>query len=365
MNLDGIARKAGVSAATVSLALNNRHGVSKETRERILGIVKDVGYTKRSSRASLRGTVQFLKLIRHGHTLNEDHNVFIADYIDGITHTAKDAHLRVEFSSAVGSMSMNDLLYQMEQQDVAGFAVLGTELVEEEIRSIATVQKPVVFLDTYFNYLPFDFVDMDNVDSVFQAVSRLVETSHRTIGMVTSPVPVANFRIREAAFRESLRRLGCRFQEEFLFPVDSTYQGAYEEFAALLRAGRRLPEGLFCCNDIVGLGCRARPQGSRHADSRDISLVGFDDLPASTHSDPPLTTIRVHKREIGSSAILLLRERIDHPEKPCSKVVMGESSWSARAYARDERRVPTPQTAVWRETPAQALAVKHPRDACR
>jgi DNA-binding LacI/PurR family transcriptional regulator len=323
MNIDAIARKAGVSAATVSLALNNRHGVSKKTRERILGIVKDVGYKKRSSRASQRGTIQFLKIIRHGHTLNEDHNVFIADYIDGITHTAKDVHLRVEFSSVAAGMSMNDLIYQMEQQDVAGFAVLGTELVEEEIRSIASVQKPVVFLDTYFSFLPFDFVDMDNLESVFLVVSRLVETGHRTIGMVTSPVHVTNFRLREEAFRECLKLLGCRFEEEYLFSVDSTYQGAWQEFAGHLRAGRHLPEGLFCCNDIVGLGVARALKDAGLRVPEDISLIGFDDLPASKHSDPPLTTIRVFKREIGSTAILLLRERIDHPEKPCSKVVIG------------------------------------------
>ena len=323
MNLEGIARKAGVSTATVSLALNNRHGVSKKTRERILGIARDVGYKRRTSRASQRGTIQFLKIIRHGRTLNEDHNVFIADYIDGITHTAKDVHLRIEFASVAGSVTMNDLLSQMEQQDVAGFAVLGTELGEEEIRSIASVQKPVVFLDTYFSFLPFDFVDMDNLESVFRVVSRLAETGHRTIGMVTSPVQVTNFRLREEAFRECLKLLGRRFEEEYLFSVDSTYQGAWQEFAGHLRAGRRLPEGLFCCNDIVGLGVARALKDAGLKVPDDVSLVGFDDLPASKHSDPPLSTIRVFKKEIGSAAVLLLRERIDHPEKPCAKVVIG------------------------------------------
>ena len=54
-----------------------------------------------------------------------------------------------------------------------------------------------------------------------------------------------------------------------------------------------------------------------------VSLIGFDNLPTSTHSDPPLTTIRVSKTEIGSKAILLLKERIENPEKPCSKVLVG------------------------------------------
>jgi len=322
MNLESIAKKAGVSAATVSLALNNRHGVSSRTRERILGIAREVGYKKRPSRALMRGTVQFLKLVRHGHTLNENHNLFISDYIDGITHKAKDLQLRVEFSSAAAAATANDITSQMDQQDVAGFLVLGTELTPDEIHAIASAQRPVVFLDTMHDFLPYDFVDMNNLDSVYLAVSRLVHAGHRSIGMVTSPVNVVNFRIREEGFRKSLSGLGQPVDEEMFFPVDSTYEGAYRDFAAVLASGRRLPEGLFCCNDIVCLGvARALREAGRRVPA-DISLIGFDNLPASAHGDPPLTTIRVSNKEIGSAAVALLKDRIVNPEKPGSKVMI-------------------------------------------
>lgn len=323
MNLEGIAQKAGVSTATVSLALNNRQGVSRRTRDRIIGIAKEVGYKKRPSRAMVRGTVQLLKIIRHGHTLNQDHNVFIAEYIDGITHKAKDLHLRVEFASTPATTDISDLTLQMDQQDVAGFLILGTELTPRDITAIAAVPRPMVFLDTSHDFLPFDFVDMNNLDSTYLAVERLVKADLPSIGMVTSPINVINFRIREDGFRKSLDALGRPFDERFLFPVDSTYEGAYRDFSAFLASGRQLPAGLFCCNDIVCLGvARAlRDAGRRVPD--DISLVGFDNLPAAAHSDPPLTTIRVSNHEIGSAALRLLKERIENPERPCSKVMIG------------------------------------------
>jgi LacI family transcriptional regulator len=270
----------------------------------------------------MRGTVQFLKLIRHGHTLNENHNVFISDYIDGITHKAKELQLRVELSSSSGNASINDITCQMDQQDVAGFLVLGTELSSDDIHAIASAQRPVVFFDTLQDFLPYDFVDMNNLDSVFLAVSHLVRTGHRTIGMVTSPVNVVNFRIREEGFRRSLTALGMRAEEDFMFPVDSTYEGAYRDFASLLASGRRLPEGLFCCNDIVCLGVARALREAGCRVPADVSLIGFDNLPASAHADPPLTTIRVSNKEIGSAALLLLKERIENPEKPGSKVMI-------------------------------------------
>jgi len=323
MNIVGIAKKAGVSTATVSLALNNRHGVSRRTRERILRIAKEVGYTKRPSRALMRGTVQFLKIIRHAHTLNQDHNVFISDYIDGISHRARDVQMRVEFSSVSAASGLADITAQMEQQDVAGFLVLGTELTADDVRAISAVQRPMVFVDTCHDFLPFDFVDMANVDSVFLAVSHLAGRGHRRIGMVTSRVNVVNFRIREEGFRRALAALGLPVDEGLIFPVDSTFHGAYGEFSALLASGRQLPEALFCCNDIVCLGVlRALREAGRRV-PEDISLVGFDNLPASAHGDPPLTTIRVANKEIGAAAITLLKERIENPDKPCSKVLIG------------------------------------------
>jgi len=321
MNLESIAKKAGVSTATVSLALNNRRGVSRTTREKILGIVRETGYKKRPSRGVIRGSVQFMKIIRHGHTLNDDHNVFIADYIDGITHMAKEVQLRVEFTSMQSSMTMNDIVYSMEQQDVAGFIVLGTELTSDDVKAISAVQKPMVFLDTWYDFLPCDFVDMNNLDSVSLVVARLVETGHRTIGMVTSPVKVRNFRLREEGFRSCLAQRGL--SQEYIFPVDSTFLGAYRDFSSLLASGARMPQALFCCNDIVCLGVARALKEAAVRVPQDISLVGFDNLPTSTHSDPPLTTITVSKKEIGSKAIQLLKERMENPEKPCSKVMVG------------------------------------------
>jgi LacI family transcriptional regulator len=84
-----------------------------------------------------------------------------------------------------------------------------------------------------------------------------------------------------------------------------------------------MPEALFCCNDIVCLGvARALREAGRRV-PHDISLVGFDNIPASAHNDPPLTTIKVSNHAIGSTALGLLKERIENREKPCSQVFIG------------------------------------------
>jgi len=323
MNLDDIARKAGVSPATVSLALNNRKGVSKQTREKILTLAGELGYRKRASSPNYKATFQFLQIVRHGHTLNRDHNVFIADYIEGIIREAKEFRVKVEISSYRSSGPIQEIIHTMGQQDASGFIILGTELSDDDVRQFAGFGKPLVFLDTYVEYQPFDFVDMNNGDAVYRVVSHLFETGHRKIGRVSSLGGTRNFLLRESSFRDVLGLFDLELDENHVFEVDSTFQGAYQDFRRILAGKAGLPEGLFCVNDIVCLGVMKAIKEAGYHIPRDVSVVGFDDLPTSALSDPPLTTIQVSKKEIGSMALRLLRDRILNEGSPPVKVQIG------------------------------------------
>jgi len=106
--------------------------------------------------------------------------------------------------------------------------------------------------------------------------------------------------------------------------VDSTYDGAYQDMLVKLRAGLTVPECYVCTNDIIAYGCT---KALREFDIRipqNLSLVGFDNIPMSATMDPPLTTIDVSKRKIGSLAITLLAEQIrSQVSEPAVKVLVG------------------------------------------
>src|SRR3954464_7069230 len=101
----GIARRANVSAATVSLVLNGKSGISEETRTKVLQAAADLNYAKRSGKPGKAGqplTLRFLKIARHGHTVNRDHNVFLADYVDGLSAEANTLGHTLEIASFEG-----------------------------------------------------------------------------------------------------------------------------------------------------------------------------------------------------------------------------------------------------------------------
>jgi LacI family transcriptional regulator len=334
-----IAERAGVSVAAVSLALNGKPGVGDETRQRVRRIAEELGYrlpaASTSRQQQKQGTVRFLKVSQHGHTVNRDHNVFIADYIDGLSEVALHQSYNLEIRPSDGE-EVDDLVASLRDPTISGAVILGTELTFDQIRRFEQLHTPLVFLDTYFPYLPFDFVDMDNHDAVYKAIREFALHGHHEVGIVTSPVAVENFRLRDRGFREACKTLevsaGVRIE------VDSTYNGALDDMGLYLDSGEPVPPALFCANDMIAYGCIEALRRSGRRVPQDVSVIGFDNLPQSERLTPPLTTIDVRKHTMGSMAMQLLTERIDAgPSIPARKVVIGAELISRKSVSDPEK----------------------------
>lgn len=308
-----IAKRAGISVAAVSLAINGKPGVGEQTRQRVQEIAADLGYRppERAARSAPKnGIVRFLKVAQHGHTVNRDHNIFIADYIDGLSEVAQAANYTLEVVPCDG-VPIDDLVSGLSNREASGAVVLGTELTFKQVQAFSRLRTPLVFIDTDFPYLPFDFVDMDNTDAVFKAIECFVEAGHREIGMVTSPVEVRNFRLRDEGFLKACDALNVQPGSRTRFEVDSTYDGALSDMTGHLKRISSMPSALFCANDMIAYGVveALRLRGTQVP--TEISVIGFDNLPQSARHTPPLHTIDVRKHLIGSVAMQLLTDRME------------------------------------------------------
>jgi LacI family transcriptional regulator len=205
-----------------------------------------------------------------------------------------------------------------------GFIILGTELSQADVQAFKAVRKPLVFIDTYQKFIEYDFVDMNNEDSVFMLMSYLYEKGHREFGFVKAKIETRNIRLREIGFIESLHRFGLKENKDFIFSVDQTYHGAYNDMKKSLESHPSLPTALICGNDIIASGILKAFSETGIRVPEDISVVGFDNLPLAGITDPPLTTIQVSKAHIGRMAIELLLARIRGDQKmPSIKVLIG------------------------------------------
>ncbi|GLK71496.1 LacI family DNA-binding transcriptional regulator [Ancylobacter dichloromethanicus] len=337
-----IATAAGVSPATVSLVLNGKGEISELTRVRVLEAAARLNYVPRLARpgaarlqADTLPTIRFLKIARHGHTVNRDHSVFISDYIDGMSAEAMRRGYALEVVSHEGQSAIA-IADTLALAPVSGIIALGTEMAESDIRVLQGIGRPIVFIDTFFDVVEANFVNMNNEDAVHQVLARLRQQGFGRIGFVASHVDTTNFRLRQAAFHRHMARLGLGVDPGHILSVESTLDGAYADTVAALTRGIGLADCYFCTNDVIAYGFikALREFGIRIPE--DVGVVGFDNLPVGATMDPALTTIDVSKRKIGNLAVTVLDDLINAAEpQPPVKILVG-----ARLVARLSDRGP-------------------------
>jgi DNA-binding LacI/PurR family transcriptional regulator len=326
IKIKDVAKAANVSAATVSLAINNKPGVSEATRQKILQITQAlINATPNQFSPNGGGVkaIRFLKIIKHGHVLNRDHNVFIASYLDGLESEARNKgyHLEVTTLDTTDSTAIQAALCHPNFQ---GLIVLGTELTEQDMCIFEPFGIPMVFIDTEYEHLPFNFVDMNNLEAAYQIIKYFSDNGHTQIGLVKTTVETGNFRLREQGFYNALQYYKIPLNRSYIFEVDSTFDGAYRNMLQLLhKKSTVLPTALFAANDIIAYGCIKAFKEFGLQVPEDISITGFDDLPLCALMEPPLTTMKISKKHIGRTAMKLLLEKIESNTMVSSKIIIG------------------------------------------
>lgn len=353
LTIRDIAAQAGVSPATVSLVLNGKGEITSETRTRVLEAVARLDYTPRTSKTAADDmpTLRFLKIAKHGHTVNRDHSVFISDYIDGMSQEAGKRKYKLEVVSFEGQ-PVSQIAESLTGSAVSGVIALGTELSEQDIRLIQAVGLPTVFIDTYYEVIDANFVDMNNEDAVFKVLSRFRQSGFERIGFIASYVDTTNFKLRRDAFFKNMTRLDLRVRDEDVLSIESTYEGAYADMIELLRSGIDLAPCYFCTNDVIAYGVIRALREFKVRIPQDVSIIGFDNLPQSATMEPSLTTIEVSKRKIGNLAVTVLDDIVKSPDRqPPVKVLVGAelivrssdappAAPAAKANSKSKSRVP-------------------------
>jgi LacI family transcriptional regulator len=308
-----IAVIAKVSPATVSLALNNKPGISARTREKILAIADTLRQESEGRQVFpqvIKGSIRFLKIIKHGHVVNRDHDHFIAEYIDGIDKEARRNGYNLEINTLMAS-EIKHIVQHLKTANIEGVIILGTELSCRDIKAFDGIRLPLVFIDTAFDVIKYDFVTMNNRIAIFELIKYLKNNNHRKIGFIGTNVEARNIHLRENAFLQSLKYYDLPLNRKFIFTIASTFQAAYQDMADILKLAEELPTALLAANDLMASACMKafREFGIKVPD--DISITGFDNLPMCEMLDPPLTTMDVSKQQIGRQAMRIIVDRIN------------------------------------------------------
>jgi len=313
VNIYDVARAAGVSIATASKALNGRKDVREETRAKILQVAKELNYhPSQMARGLAKRRSENIGLM----TLRRFHapiftNPFYSRVLEGIETEVTKANYNLLLSVVAAEQLSGPipLPKMVREKNVDALMVLG-EAPREFLVELSGAGLPLVVIDTLAQDLPGHYVVADHAQGIRQLVQYLHQLGHRRIGFVNDKVGDASFKERELAFMQSMQALGLAPEQALHMRIAGP--GAMDEIDGYLKSSRR-PQALLCCNDQHALLVMERAKRLGLAVPRDLSVVGFDDIDEAERADPPLTTVRVEKQEMGAKAVQVVMDLIAHP----------------------------------------------------
>lgn len=321
MNLKEIAREANVSTSTVSLVLNNRKGVGRETREQITRLLEENGYQIGDSVKSSpeRKSIRFLKYSKHGFLVNENVD-FVSSIIDSIEKEARKTGYNL-IMTVFNDRNLPEVLEMIRSEPPDGIVLLGSELENKDIEPyLNELTVPVVVVDNFLFQWPTSCVIVNNEEAIFSAVRYLADLGHPKIGYLYSTLPGSNCILRRNAYENAIKRFKLPYDPSLIYPLHPTLTGSYENVHALLQQGVHFPSALVANNDRIALGAIKAFKEAGKRVPEDISVIGFDNIPFSAVYDPPLTTMSVPCRDIGIWTVRLLCDRIAYPNAPATKI---------------------------------------------
>jgi DNA-binding LacI/PurR family transcriptional regulator len=309
-----VAKKVGVSEATVSRVLNGKPGVSDSTRETVLTALDVLGYERPSK---LRG--QRARLV--GLVLPELQNPIFPALAEAIgAALVQRGFTPVLCTRTAGGLSEADYVDMLLEQQASGVVFAGGHFAElasphDHYRLLRRRGVPVVLINAAVGDI-FDFpcVATDDVSAATQAFAHLSALGHDRIGLVLGPDDHMPSRRKLAGFTEAAQRAGVS-----VAPVEHALFSLEGGQAATTRILRHGVTGIICASDVLALGAIRAVRRAGLTVPGDVSVIGYDDSALLNCTDPPLTTVRQPIEPMGMSAVALLVNQMEtvnaHPEE--------------------------------------------------
>jgi DNA-binding LacI/PurR family transcriptional regulator len=313
-----IAKKLGVSPATFSLVINNKPGVSPRTRELILNKVNSMGYShliKKENAAPLTNeSICFVVYKRHGRFLDETPFFFML--MESIGEASRRLGYNINFLTIEWNQ-MEEQLRHLKSMNVKGAIIMATEMEEDDVHGLLSLDMPFILLDNDFPRLAVHSLAIDNRLGTFQAVKHLVDMGHRQIGYLQSnELRIKRFQERYDGFLSALAHFNLELDPKHHFRLDYCEEGSYQDMKTSLCGVSSFPSAFFTDDDTIASGAIKALMEKGLSVPQDVSIIGFNDRPLCEKTSPPLTTIRVPRQTFGTLAVELLLKRIESFRNP-------------------------------------------------
>jgi DNA-binding LacI/PurR family transcriptional regulator len=306
-----VARAAGVSQPTVSRALNGDTRVADPTRDAILETAERLGYViNRAARTLAGSSTNSVGFVIAEHEAHVWGNPYIPRIISGISKELADHDKQLVLFVAQNREDQERLIHFISRErTVDGFLMITDNRSDRFLKFLLSEGLPVVVGGRPLGFKEASYVDVDNVGGAIEATRHLLDVGCRRVAMITGPQTTGPGVDRLVGYRRALRERGVRHTEAVYRAKDWGIDEGYSGMLSLLDEQPHL-DGVFAAGELLALGAMSALRSRGKRVPQDVRFVGFDDSPAATRSDPPLSCVAQPVEELGHQMASVLLRRL-------------------------------------------------------
>lgn len=302
-----VARAAGVSVSTVSRALSNQPGISEDVRSRITKLAQELGYKPRGDAGQ---AARVIRTYVTGNAVTGGLVPFYNAIVEGLNVAAMTAGLILEIR-LIQDRVLDPRRFDRDAEDstAAGTMLVGID-PSPEIAARLVAQDRVVLVNTFDPEMRFDCVGPNNFYGGALATNMLIGAGHRSLLHVRDHLRPTTFQ-RHLGFQSAIAATeGAR---GIVVDAPEAAEAFMQEIVQRRKAQLTDWTGVYCVHDLAAIRLIHALEAEGFRVPQDVSVVGFDDLPAASMMSPRLSTVRVDCQAIGAQAIALMLRRLSDP----------------------------------------------------
>lgn len=318
-----VAKLAKVSTATVSLVLHNHQRIPAVTKKKVRKAIEDLNYhPSRPARGLVSkstGNIGFL--------LTDDHFLktepFYTRIFLGTEFEARESNYYILLTTVSTQFGHDDSLPRCVREiNIDGMIVVG-KVPDILLKRVRAFNLPLVFVDFYPKEGQYSAVLIDNLNGGFQATEHLIKCGHKKIGFIGGDMEHPSIRDRFAGFKMALDKHQIPFDGNRVTITEksTSKEGGYQAARKLCQL-RKDTTAIFACNDAMAMGAMQFLKDKQMRIPQDISIIGFDDIDSDLIQEPPLSTMRVPKLDMGMEALRLMVDVIENNWKKQRTILM-------------------------------------------
>ncbi len=323
ITIKDVAQKANVSIATVSLVIHNSGRISKDTRKRVQKVINNLNYHPSRSARGLATR----KTGNIGFILTEDHFLktepFYTRIFLGAEFMARMNDFYVLLATVSSEFKEGDSLPRFVLERSTDGIIIAGRVPTSLIKELEDFNLPLVFVDYTPPFGDYPNVLSDNVRAGFIATQHLIDLGHKKIAFVGGEIFHPSIAERLQGYKIAMGRANLNIDNSLIVTNDEylSRQNGYK-CAQKIFNGKARASSVFACNDSTAIGVMQYLKDKQFNIPENVSIVGCDDVEVDLLLEPPLTTIKISKIDMGSEAVQLVLSLMNSKKKSAKKIIV-------------------------------------------